>query len=126
MKQRTVSTNEYKDVVNIVTKYIEAIRIGSIHMLTESFHKDSVAYGFVNGELQGGASNPAVDFIKNYGASPEYNAHIDVLDITPATAIARVVTGNDAVGSDCVEYLTLLKLDTGWTIIAKTFYQFDN
>ena len=125
MKQRTVSTNEYKAVANIVAKYIEAIRIGSIDMLAESFHNDSVTYGFVNGELIGGASNPAVDFIKNYGKSPDIDAQIDVLDITPATAIARVVTGNDAVGSDCTEYLTLLKLDTGWSIIAKAFYQFD-
>lgn len=126
MEQRTVSTNEYKEVVNIVAKYIEAIRIGSVEMLVESFHEDSVTYGFANGKLQGGASNPAVDFIKNYGKSPDIEAHIDVLDITPATAIVRVVTGNDAVGFDCDEYLTLLKLDTGWTIIAKAFYQFDN
>jgi len=125
MKQRTVSANEYKAVVKVAAKYIEAIRIGSIDMLSESFHKDSVTYGFVDGELMGGASNPAIDFIKNNGKSPDLDAHIDVLDMTPATAIVRVVTGNDAVGAGCDEYLTLLKLNTGWTIIAKAFYQFD-
>jgi len=125
MNQRTVSTDEYKAVANVAAKYIEAIRTGSIDMLMETFHKNSVTYGFVDGELRGGASNPAVDFIKNYGASPDLDAHIDVLDITPATAVVRIVTGNDAAGSDCDEYLTLIKLDTGWTIIAKTFYQFD-
>lgn len=125
MKQKSVSSKEYNDVVHVVAKYIEAIRIGSIDMLNESFHEDSKTYGFVNDELRGGASNPAADFIKDYGKSPDIKAHIDVLDITPATAIVRVVTGDDAVGSPCLEFLTLLKLDTGWTIIAKAFYQFD-
>lgn len=125
MKQRLVSSNEYKAVVKVAEKYIEAIRIGSIDLLAESFHKDSITYGFVDGELRGGASNPAVDFIRKNGKSPDMDAHIDVLDITPATAVVRILTGNDAIGSDCDEYLTLLKLTTGWTIIAKVFYQFD-
>lgn len=125
MEKRLVSGNEYKAVVDVVTQYIEAIRIGSVDMLEKSFHKDSVTYGFVNDQLQGGASNPAVDFIKNYGKSPDMDAHIDVLDMTPTTAIVRAVTGNDAASSGCDEYLTLIKLDTGWSIIAKVFYQYD-
>lgn len=125
MNKKPVSTNEYKNVVNVVNNYIEAIRTGSVERLEKTFHKDSVTYGFVNDKLQGGASNPAVDFIKNYGASPDMEAHVDVLDITPATSIVRVVTGSDAADSGCDEYLTLLKLDAGWAIIAKAFYQFD-
>jgi len=126
MEKRIVSINEYEAVVDVVNKYIKAIRVGSIDMLSESFHKDSVTYGFVNNKLLGGSSNPAIDFIKAHGGSPNVKVHIDVLDITPATAIVRVLSGNDAIGSDCDEYLTLLKLDTGWTIIAKAFFQYDN
>ena len=70
MNQRTVSIDEYKAVANVAAKYIKAIRTGSIDMLMETFHKNSVKYSFVDGELRGGASNPAVDFIKNYDASP--------------------------------------------------------
>ena len=125
MRQRLVSVDEYRAVVKVVEKYIEAIRIGSIDMLAESFHKDSVTYGFVDNKFVGGTSNPAVDFIKKNGGSPALETHIDVLDITPLTAIVRVVTGNDAIASDCTEYLTLLKLDTGWAVIAKAFYQFN-
>lgn len=125
MKKRLVSGKEYKAVVDAATRYIEAIRIGSVDMLEASFHKGSVTYGFVNDELQGGNSNPAVDFIKKYGKSPDMDAHIDVLDMTPTTAIVRAVTGNDAASSGCDEYLTLIKQDTEWTIIAKVFYQYD-
>ena len=87
MNQRTVSANEYNNVINVATKYVEALRIGSVDMLAEIFHKDCVTYGTVNGELMGGASNPTADFIKDYGKSPEIVYHIDVLDITPTTAV---------------------------------------
>lgn len=121
-----VSAKEYKDVVNIVAKYIEALRIGSIDMLMNIFHKDSITYGTVDGKLVGDrASNPAVDFIKTYGKSPEIEAHIDVIDITPTTAVVRIIMEKDAIDSECNENLTLIKLDQGWTIIAKVFHQFD-
>lgn len=123
--KQPVSANEYKDVANTVAKYVEAIRIGSVEMLADAFHKDAVTYGFVDGLFMGGSSNPTVDFIRNNGKSPGIASHIDVLDITPTTAVVRVVTGNDASGAGCNEYLTLIKLDDGWTVIAKVFHQFD-
>ena len=125
MNQRTVSAAEYNDVIKVAERYVEALRIGSIDMLADIFHKDSVTYGTVNGQLMGGAGNPTVDFIKNYGKSPDITTHIDVLDITPTTAVVRIVSEKDAVGSDCNDYLMLIKLDCGWTVIAKVFHQFD-
>ena len=125
MKQRTVSANDYNDVTNVAAKYVEALRIGSVDMLADIFHEDSVTYGTVEGRLLGGSGNPTADFIKNYGKSPEIVSHIDVLDITPSTAIVRIVSENDAVGADCNDYLMLIKLDGGWTVIAKVFHQFD-
>lgn len=124
MNQKAVSVKEYEEVINTIAKYIEALRVGSVAMLTDSFHKDSVAYGTVNGQLVGGASNPTADFIRNYGKSPDIEAHVDVLDITPTTAVVRIVSEKDAVGSDCIEYQTLIKLDKGWAIVAKVFHQF--
>lgn len=124
VRRHRQSVDGYKDVTDTVAKYIEAIRVGSVEMLAESFHDDSVTYGFVDGSLMGGASNPTADFIRKNGGSPGIDAHIDVLDITPTTAIVRVVTGGDAVGADCSEYLTLVKGDNGWVVIAKVFHQF--
>lgn len=125
MNQRTVSASEYNEVVNIAAKYIEALRIGSVDMLADIFHKDCVTYGTVNGQLMGGASNPTADFINNYGKSPDIVSHIDVLDITPTTVFVRIVMAKDAVDSDCNDYLTFLKLDGSWKLIAKVFHQFD-
>ena len=125
MSQKPSPAKEYRDICDIVAKYVEALRIGSVDMMAGIFHKSAVTYGTVNGELMGGAGNPAVDFIKDHGKSPEIDSHVDVLDITPTTAAVRLVTENDAIGSDCTEYLTFLKLDNGWTVIAKIFHQFD-
>ncbi|VFS50203.1 nuclear transport factor 2 family protein [Budvicia aquatica] len=125
MNQRTVSANEYKNVTEAATKYVEALRTGNVDMLSDVFHKDCVTYGTVNGELMGGASNPTADFIQNYGKSPEIIFHIDILDITPTTAVVRIVMEKDAVGSDCNDYLSFIKLDKRWAVISKIFHQFE-
>lgn len=84
-----------------------------------------MTYGTVDGKILGGATNPTVDFISNYGKSPDIVSHMDVLDITPTTAFVRVVMEKDVVGSDCNDYLPFIKIDTGWTVIAKVFHEFD-
>lgn len=125
MNQKMASANEYNDVTNLIAKYVEAIKNGNIELLADFFHQNSLSCGTVNGEFVGGSgSNPAAEFIKQNGKSPEIVSHIDVLDITPTTAVVRLIAEKDAIGSDCTEYLTLIKLDGGWTIIAKVFHQF--
>ena len=125
MNQRMVSASDYKEVVKVAAQYIEAIRTGNIGLLDNMFHKNAVAYGTVDGALVGGAGNPAVEFIKANGKSPEVEFHIDVIDITPTTAAVRIVMEKDAIGSDCNANLLLLKLDDGWTVMAKDFHQFE-
>lgn len=126
MNQKMVSANEYNNVRNLVANYVEAIKNGDIDMLAGIFHKNSITCGTVNGELVGGAagSNPAIEFIKQNGKSPELVYCIDVLDITPTSAVVRVITEKDAIGTDCTEYLTLIKQNGEWTIISKVFHQF--
>lgn len=125
MNQRTVPVEAYNEVVQLATMYVEALRTGNVDRLADIFHENCVTYGTVNGQLMGGAGNPTIDFITNYGPSPEIVAHIDVLDMTPTTALVRLVMARDAVGSDCNDYLSFIKLDTGWRVMAKVFHQFD-
>lgn len=124
VNQKKVSANDYKEVTNVAAQYVEALRIGSIDMLADIFHKHAVTYGTVNGELVVGTGNPTVDFIKANGKSPEIITHIDVIDITPTTAVVRLVMEKDAIGSDCNENLMLIKRNDGWTVVAKVFHQF--
>ncbi len=123
--KKLVPANEFKAVTGIVARYIEALRAGNVDILSESFHKNSMTYGTVDGKLMGGDLDATVDFIRKHGQSPEIEAHVDVLDITPTSAVVRVVSEKDAVDSDVIEFLTLIKIDGRWTIIAKVFHQFD-
>lgn len=125
MNQKMVSAHEYNEVASVAATYVEALKFGSIDMLAAVFHENSVTCGTVDGRLAGGGSgNPTADFIKMHGKSPEIDAHIDVLDITPTTAVVRVILEKDAVGAECNENLLLIKCDAGWTVIAKVFHQF--
>ncbi len=125
MNKRQTPADDYRAVARVAATYIEALRTGNIEKVQQLFHTNSVTYGTVDGGLVGsGAGNPAVDFIKQYGPSPDIAAHIDVLDITPTTAVVRVLMEKDAVGSDCTDMLLLIKLDGGWKIIAKVFHQY--
>ena len=125
MNRKLTSVSEYEAITNTVANYIEALRTGNIDILADSFHKDSVAYGTVGGKLVGGSSNPTIDFIKKYGKAPDLNVHIDVLDVTPSSAVVRIIAEKDAIGADSVEYQLLMKIAEGWTIVAKAFHEFE-
>lgn len=57
---------------------------------------------------------------------PTFIAHIDVLAITPTTAVVRVDLENDSIGADYNDYVTLLKIGGVWKVIAKVYHQFGN
>jgi len=124
MIKKTEQVSDYNDVIATVSTYVEALRVGSVDMLDATFHADSVTYGFVNDELVGGTGNPTSMFIEAHGKSPDIDGHVDVLDMTPVTAVVRLITEKDAIGTDCCEYLTLVKSGQGWRIISKAFIQF--
>ncbi|MCF5393095.1 hypothetical protein GIV99_28895, partial [Pseudomonas syringae] len=47
------------------------------------------------------------------------------LAITPTTAVVRVDMEKDAIGADYNDYLTLIKIDDSWKVIAKVYHQFE-
>lgn len=122
---KAVSTSEYNAVIAVAQKYVDSLRIGSVEGLTEAFHKEAVMYGFTNGELLGGSVTNLFDFVEKNGKAPEITTRLDVLAITPTTAVVRVDMEKDAIGADYNDYLTLIKLNGGWKVIAKVYHQFE-
>lgn len=125
MNKKNIPVSEYKDVRGLLERYVEALRTGNADSMSDIFHKDVGTHGIVDGELVGGTGNLAAEFIRAHGASPEIASHIDILDITPVTAVVRIITENDAIGSDCCEYLNLIKTGGKWSVFSKAFLQFD-
>ncbi|MCF5705063.1 nuclear transport factor 2 family protein [Pseudomonas syringae] len=122
---KAVSTAEYNAVIATANQYVEGLRVGSAAGVAQAFHKDAVMYGFTNGELRGGPISNLFDFVEKNGGAPEITTRLDVLAITPTTAVVRVDMENDAIGADYNDYLTLIKMDSVWKVIAKVYHQFD-
>ena len=122
---KAVPTSEYNSVIATANQYVEGLRVGSAEGVAQAFHKDAVMYGFTNGELLGGPIKNLFDFVQKNGSAPEITTRLDVLAITPTTAVVRVDMEQDAIGADYNDYLTLIKIDGAWKVIAKVYHQFE-
>ena len=122
---KAVATAEYNAVIAVAQKYVDGLRTGSAEGVAEAFHKDAVMYGFTNGELLGGPISNLFDFVNKNGKAPEITTRLDVLAITPTTAVVRVDMEKDAIGADYNDYLTLIRIDGKWQVIAKVYHQFE-
>jgi hypothetical protein len=122
---KAVPTAEYTAVIATANQYVEGLRIGDAQGVAQAFHKEAVMYGFTNGELLGGPIKNLFDFVEKNGAAPKISTRLDVLAITPTTAVVRVDMETDAIGADYNDYLTLIKIDGVWKVIAKVYHQFE-
>lgn len=122
---KTVPTREYDAVIIVAQQYIDGLRVGSSEDVAKAFHKDAMMYGYTNGELLGGPIKNLFDFVKKNGKASYISARLDVLAITPTTAVVRVDMEKDAIGADYNDYLTLIKIGAEWKVIAKVYHQFE-
>ena len=123
--QKIVPTSEYDAVIEASGKYVEGLRVGDADIVAQAFHKDAVMYGLSNGtSLLGGPIGNLYYFVRNNGAAPEIKTRIDILAITPTTAVVRIDMEKDAINADYNDFLTFIKLDGRWQAIAKVFHQF--
>ena len=123
---KAVPTSEYDAVITTANQYVEGLRVGSAEGVAQAFHKDAVMYGYTNGELLGGPIRNLFDFVQKNGSAPEITTRLDILAITPTPAVVRVDMENDAIGADYNDYLTLIKIDGAWKVIAKVYHQFES
>jgi hypothetical protein len=123
---KLISTSEYESVVAAVNVYLDALRAGSTDLLTRAFREDASMHGLdANGKVAGGSFKALFEFIKQFGASPNLRAHVDVLSITPSTAVAKIDM-EQATGPtpNYTDYHSLIKEDGKWRIAAKLFHAY--
>jgi hypothetical protein len=123
---KVVPTAEYDAVIGAVQSYVDGLRVGSPDAVAEAFSDDAVMYGFTNGEALAGPISNLYDFVKENGDAPEITTRLDVIGITPTTAVVKVDMEKDAIGADYTDFHTLLKQDGQWKVIAKVYHQYDN
>jgi len=123
---KTVPTADYDAVVEVVSAYVDGLRVGDAKLVARAFHPDAVMYGFTNGAPLGGSIANLYDFVSANGDAPEIKTRLDVLSITPTTAVVRVDMEKDAIDADYTDFHTLLKAGGGWQVIAKVYHQYDS
>jgi hypothetical protein len=82
-------------------------------------------YGFTNGELLGGPIKNLYEFVEKNGTASDIKTRLDVLAITPTTAVVRVDMEKDSIGADYTDFHTLIKVDGTWHIIAKVCHMYE-
>lgn len=122
---KAVATHDYNAVIHTAGRYVEGLREGSVATIKQAFHEEAVMYGFSNGQLLGGPISNLYDFVESNGKAADITTRLDVLAITPTTAVVRVDMEKDAIGADYNDYLTLIKIDGDWKVIAKVYHQFE-
>ena len=121
---KTIPPTDYGAVVATVQTYVDGLRAGDADATMKAFHDDAVMFGFTNGELLGGTARNLHGFVAKARCGPRHTTRVDVLAITPTTAVVRVDMEKDAIGADYTDFHTLLKQDGAWKIIAKTYHQY--
>lgn len=121
---KPIATQDYADVVAAVQAYVEGLRVGSRAGVAQAFHPEAVMYGFTKGTLLGGPISNLYDFVQQNGAAADIQTRLDVLAITPTTAVVRVDMEKDAIGADYTDFHTLLKQEGQWRVIAKVYHQY--
>lgn len=122
---KSIKTEEFERVAAAVQKYVDGLRAGSAAVVAEPFHRDAVMYGFTNSQLLSGPIKNLYDFVDTNGSAPDIKTRIDVLAITPTTAVVRVDMERDAAGASYTDFHTLLKVNGSWVILAKVFHTYE-
>ena len=119
------AVQDYEDVIAVVDGYIRGLKHGSVDQLRESFHADGIMYGHGPDGLLGGSIDNLYTFVEHYGKAPDIAVRLDVLDMTPTTAVVKVTMEKDAAGADYTDYHSLIKIDGQWKVVAKLFHLYD-
>ena len=122
---KTIPTSDYDAVVATVQRYVDGMRIGSSVEIANAFHSDAIMYG-LHGRNVLRDIKALYDFVDEHGKAPEIKARVDILAITPTTAVVRVDMEKDAIGLDYTDFHSLVKLDGKWQIIAKVFHLYES
>ncbi|KPM39408.1 hypothetical protein AK830_g7143 [Neonectria ditissima] len=121
---KTIPTSEYDAVIKVVQEYyVDGLRVGSTDTVAKSFHRDATMYGLtLDNVLLGGPVKNLYTYMEEHGSAPDIKTRLDVVGITPTTAVVKVDMEKDAAGFDYTDFHTMIKLDGKWQIVAKVFH----
>ena len=118
-------SKEYDAVIEVVSRYTSGMLVGSPSQVATAFSSEAIMYGFIGPNLLGGPISNLYEYVESAGAAPSLKTRIDVLAITPTTAVVRVEMEGDASTVDFTDFHSLLKTNGKWEVISKVFHAYD-
>lgn len=119
-------TADYDVVISTVTKYATGLQTGDNALLAQAFHEDATMYGYtgVGTETLVGPISNLYDYVNQFGAAPSMRTRLNVLSITPKTAVVKVDMEQNAAGAGYTDFHTLIEMEGRWQIITKVFHKY--
>jgi hypothetical protein len=121
---KQVDVQQLAELRQIGDKYAQGIASSSRAILSQVFHKDAIIFGNAWGSLMGGHIEKLYDAVEGHGPSPNMTYHVDVLSVTPTSAVLRVHLDNLVTGYGYEDNLSLIKDEDKWSIVCKIFQEF--
>ncbi len=122
---KIVEIDDYESVVAVSQTFVDALRDGDSDALMTVFHPEAVVFGLGDGAWIAGPAHNLRGLIAQVGAAPNIRSRIDVLAITPTTAVVRADIEGDALGADYTDFYTLIKQDGPWKIVTNALHQYN-
>lgn len=122
---KTVSTQDYEEVVSTVARYIEGLRVGSADGVAKAFHKDAIMYGFAKGELFGGPIKNLYDFVETNARARHQDADRRAGDHAYDGGGA-VDMEKDAIAADYTDFHSLIKLEGAGASSPRSFTRMES
>jgi hypothetical protein len=113
--------DDIEAIERVVQLYIDGAN-GEVDKLEEAFHPDARMFGHI-GPMD--TYVPIQGFFKMVAdspgmAGPNYRARITSIDVVGDAAVA-VLTEEDYLGCDFVNFFSLARIDGRWSIVNKTY-----
>jgi hypothetical protein len=115
-------TNNKEAVKAVIEQYLKGIQFGDTALLAQTFHKDALLFGDINGEPYAKTRNEYLSGVANR-VSPNdsdeaFEATIGSIDVINSIAIAKLNV--KMYTFNYYNFLTLHEIDGKWLIVSKT------
>ncbi len=122
LKTMETTTNNTEAIVSVIDQYFKGIETGDTVLLGQTFHKDALLFGDINGEAYAKTRNEYLSGVANR-VSPEksgqpFEAEILSVDVINSIAVAKLHVRMYAF--NYYNFLTLHETEGNWLIINKT------
>ena len=120
---KPIYVQEYKAIVDVLSKYNEGGKQAKSSIMKPAFNQQAtIFYVDADGKLAGGPIQSLYDAVDTaFRPSPESQAVIVTVDIVGAAASARIDT-NDLSGFFFTDFFHLLKVGGEWTVVSKIYH----